>query len=238
MAEQLGLDQFLGNRGAIDLDERALHAPAVVVDGVGDELFAGAVFALDQDVGFGIGDGGHQVEQLTHLAAAPDDVLELVAVQQLPAQREVFGLELGSLDRATQHRQHALGVDRLFEKVGGAGLDGLHRARDAALPADDQHFRPRLQRLEPSHQVGAVDVGQHQVNQRRIRLPTREQRLGIRPARGDTYVVPGAGERQRQPLRHIRLVVDDEHAPHAFAVHGHVTFTPDRMAEVGGTPRL
>ena len=189
------------------------------MDRVGDQLLAGAVFALNQDVRLRVGDGGDQVEQLAHLAAAPDDVLELIAVQQLPAQRDVFRLELRALDRAAQHRQHALGVDGLFEKVRRAGLDGLDRARDAALSADDQHFGPRLQRLEAAHQVRAVDVGQHEVHQRRVGLPAREQRLGVGAARGDTHVVPGAGHRQRQPLRHVRLVVDDEHPPHPFAAH-------------------
>ena len=106
---------------------------------------------------------------------------------------------------------------------------------NAALPADDQHFGPWLQGLEAAHQVRAVDIGEDQVHQRRVGLPTQEQRLGLGATCRDTHVVPGAGHRQRQPLRHVGLVVDDEHAPHPFAAHIQITTAGSRghsMVEV------
>ena len=162
-------------------------APAVVVQRVGDELLARAVFALDQDVGLGIGHRGHQIEQLAHLAAAPDDVVELVAVAELPLERDVLRFQIHALERARQHREDAVGIDGLLEEVRRAGLDRLDRARDAALPADHQHFRARLQRLEPADEICPVGVGQHEVHQRGIRQPGREgfRRLGaavLRPS--------------------------------------------------------
>ena len=53
VAEQLGLDQLLGHRGAVHLDERALAALALQVDLARDELLAGAVLAGDQHPGVG-----------------------------------------------------------------------------------------------------------------------------------------------------------------------------------------
>src|SRR3990172_2326499 len=50
VAKELGLDQILRNRGAIDLDERTLGSLAVVMDGVGNQLLSGPVFALAEDV--------------------------------------------------------------------------------------------------------------------------------------------------------------------------------------------
>ena len=87
------------------------------MNGVGDQLLAGAVFALDENVGFRVGHRIHQVEELAHLPAAPDDVLELVAVAQLPPEGDVLGFEFGTLDGAAEHRQDALAVNRLFEEV-------------------------------------------------------------------------------------------------------------------------
>jgi hypothetical protein len=180
VAEQFRLDEVLRDRRAVDLDERALRPPAVVVQRVGDELLARAVFALNQDVGLGIGHRGHQVEQLAHLAAAPDDVVELVAVAELPLERDVLRFQIHALDGARQHREDAVRIDGLLEKVGGAGLDRLDRARNAALPADYQHFRARLQRLEPADELCPIGIGQHEVHQRGIRQPGREgfRRLG------------------------------------------------------------
>ena len=212
IAEQLRLDQVLRNRGAVDLDEGALRAPAVVVQRVGDELLAGAVLALDEDVGLGVGHGGHQIEQLAHLPAAADDVVELVAIAQLPLERDVLGSELHALDRAPENREHALAVDRLFQEIRGAGFHRLDGARDAALPADDQHLGAGTHALELPDEVSAVGVWQHEVDERDVGHPAGECLFSFGAPNCDTRVVAGPPRDVGQPLRHIRLVVNDEHA--------------------------
>ena len=42
VAEELALEQRLGDRGAVDRDERLVGALAVLVEGAGDQLLAGA----------------------------------------------------------------------------------------------------------------------------------------------------------------------------------------------------
>jgi hypothetical protein len=132
----------LGNGGAVDLDERALRPLAVVVDGVGDELLAGAVLALDQDVGLARRHALDQLEELLHLLAAADDVGELVLVLQLLLQLDVLGLQLGALDRLLEQGQHAFGVDRLLQEVGRPGLDRLDRPA-GCCPARSRRGLPR-----------------------------------------------------------------------------------------------
>ena len=56
VAEQLALDQALGQGAAMDPDERAGGAVRVAVQGGGDQLLAGAGLADDQ--GRGVGCGG------------------------------------------------------------------------------------------------------------------------------------------------------------------------------------
>ena len=48
VAEELALEQLARQRGAVELDERALAARALLVDRARDELLAGAGLALDQ----------------------------------------------------------------------------------------------------------------------------------------------------------------------------------------------
>ena len=48
VAEELGLDQLVGDRRAVDLDEGALAPRARAVDGTRHQLFAGAALAGDQ----------------------------------------------------------------------------------------------------------------------------------------------------------------------------------------------
>ena len=65
MAEQLALQQVLGERAAVDADERAVAARAELVDRLGDQFLAGAGLAQEQHRGVGLG----------HLPRQPIDVL-------------------------------------------------------------------------------------------------------------------------------------------------------------------
>ena len=56
VAEELAFEEFAWDGSAIDLDEGFAGAGAALVDGAGDEFFAGAALAEDEDVGFGICD--------------------------------------------------------------------------------------------------------------------------------------------------------------------------------------
>ncbi len=48
MAEKLGLDQRLGQRGAVHDDQRLVPAPAQAVQTLGDQFLAGPALADDQ----------------------------------------------------------------------------------------------------------------------------------------------------------------------------------------------
>ena len=61
IAEELGLDVRLGNGGAVELDEDAVAAQALGVNGAGDEFLAGARFAVDEDAAVG---GRHEANLL------------------------------------------------------------------------------------------------------------------------------------------------------------------------------
>ena len=69
VAEQLALDEVLGHGGAVEGDDPLPLAGAVLVDGLGDQLLAGAAFAGDQHGGVGRGDPLEPVDHRLHLAA-------------------------------------------------------------------------------------------------------------------------------------------------------------------------
>src|SRR6185295_16294178 len=62
VAEQLGLEQRLGDRAAVDRDERAVAPTRPAVHGTRDELLAGAALAFDQHGGVRLRDtlGHHE----------------------------------------------------------------------------------------------------------------------------------------------------------------------------------
>src|SRR5258705_349544 len=141
VAEQLALDQVLRDRRAVDLDEGTLDAVRVVVNRVGDQLLAGAVLALDQDVRVAGGHTLYQLEQLLHLLALADDVREAVLTPYLILELLVLGALLGTIHGAPEDVHEPFLAHRLLEEEERARLPGFDRPRDRPLAADDDHFR-------------------------------------------------------------------------------------------------
>jgi len=69
IAEQLGLDEGFGDGGAVQLDEDAVAAQALGMNGAGNQLLAGATFAGDQYRSAQIRNRSDQLEYLLHLRA-------------------------------------------------------------------------------------------------------------------------------------------------------------------------
>ena len=189
------------------------------MDGVGDQLLAGAVLALDEDVRFARRHALDQLEELLHLLALADDVLELVAILQLLLELLVLVDQRLLLDRLLELVEQPLGVDRLLEEVERAGLDRLDRARDVALAGDDDDLGFGVELLELADQLDAVHVGQHHVGDDRVGPPGPEQLFAARADEGRLHLVARMLEQDLQPLGHRRLVVDGEDALLSFQAH-------------------
>jgi len=89
MAEQFVLDQPRRDRGAVELDEGAVFAPAVVVNGAGDKFLSGACLAEQQHGGVYRGDGLHKLQHQPECRAVADDLIEVQLAADL-----VFEVEL------------------------------------------------------------------------------------------------------------------------------------------------
>ena len=74
MAEQFALDEVLRQGAAIDGDERHVGPRALVVDGAGDQLLAGAGFAEDQHGRIGGSDLGDELPNALHGAVCADQL--------------------------------------------------------------------------------------------------------------------------------------------------------------------
>ncbi len=212
VAEQLRLDQVLGDGGAVDLDERALGALAVVVDRVGDELLAGAVLPLDEDVGVAPRHALDQLEHLVHLLALADDVAELEAPLQLLLEQQVLADQVAALDRPLEDGQQGVRLDRLLDEAVRPRLHRLDRLRHVAVPGDHDHLGVAVGLLELPQQLQPVGVRQHHVGDHDIRLPGLEDLLAPGADHGGAHLVPLVLEQNLQPLDHRRLIVNGENA--------------------------
>ncbi len=164
VAEQLAFDEFFGNGGAVHFDERLGGARAGGVNRVRDQFLAGAAFAENQHAAVG---GGHQAQLLAqrlHGHALADDAQLGVARFLQPVQ---FQLQPALLHRVVEHHRDFLDGQRLFQKIEGAQLGGLHGGLDGAVAGDDDHFGPVRERdfLDAGQRFQAIHAGQPDVQQ-------------------------------------------------------------------------
>ena len=187
------------------------------MNGVGDQLLAGAVLALDQDVGVARGHAFDQLEEILHLLALADDVGEAVLPADLFLELLMLGLLLRLLDGPADQVHQAVLADRLLEEEERARLSRLDRAGERALAADDDDLGARVDILEPTQQRDTVEVGQHQIGHDHIGPPLLEDFLAARADERRAHLVALGFDDHLQPLGHGWLVVDGEDAPAAFA---------------------
>jgi hypothetical protein len=207
VAEELALDELLGDRRTVDLDERLVPPVRVAVDGAGHELLAHPALAGDEH-GRARGRGApHRLPDLLEGAAAAHHA---VAVVEDEPQPPVLLGEALLAERVPRGDQDALAVGRLLDEVEGAQLHRLHRRLHRAVAGEDNDGRRAvlllqlLQDLEPVH-LGHLDVEEHEV--RRLLLGELEPH---RPVRGEEDLVALVLEDHLEGRADGVLVVDDE----------------------------
>ena len=181
------------------------------MDGVGDELLAGAVLPLDEDVGVAPRHALHQLEHLVHLLALADDVPEAELPFELLLEQQVLADQVAALDRALEHRQQRVGLDRLLDEAVRPRLHRLDRLDHAAVAGDDDDLGVGVDLLELPQQLEAVGVRQHHVGHDDVGLPGLEDLLAARADHRGPDFVALVLEQDLEPLDHRRLVVDREH---------------------------
>jgi hypothetical protein len=148
VAEQLRLDQLLGDRRAVDGDEGALGAPRDTVDVAGDDLLAGAAFAGDEQ----------RCARLRKLGGAGDAA----------AHRRVFGnhRRVGFARDRFEDRRDQVAVRRQRQIFAGAGDDRRARSLDILIGARGNQRNPDALRPQPGKKRRDVltDVADDQVD--------------------------------------------------------------------------
>ena len=166
MTEQLALDQLLGDRRAVDLDEGLVLAERVAVDGASDQLLAGAALAGDQHRGVRRRGPAHRVPHLLERRAAAHHPVALVENQP---QTPVLLHQTFLPERVAGGDQDALALRRLLDEVEGAELDGLDGGLDGAVAGEDHDRRRAVARLQPFEHLEAVQLGHLDVEEHEVR---------------------------------------------------------------------
>ena len=165
VSEELGLEQGLGHRAAVQGDEPMAAPGAVVVYRLGRELLAGARLPGDEDRARARGHRLQQVEQLAHPRTAPHEALEAVALLDLRPQPGVLGPEAALLEGGPHHVQQLAELERLGDEVRRPALDRGHRVGDGAEAGHDDADDVGIPFEGGVEHRGAVDARQPQIRQ-------------------------------------------------------------------------
>ena len=142
VAEELALEQLLGNGRAVDGLEARLGAAAQVVHGPCEQFLAGAALAEDQHRRVG---RRHLLDHATHLLhrlVAGDEAGERCA-RACIAQLLVLLLEVVDVERAAHDQLEHVRVHGLLAEVVGALGHGPDAVLGIGLAGDDDHLGAR-----------------------------------------------------------------------------------------------
>ena len=196
VAEELGLEQRLGNRAAVDRDEPVGAPRAVVVNRARDHLLAGAGLAGNQDRAVRPRDRLEHLEERLHRPAAAENPAELIPLLELRSQVRVLRLQPPLLERLLQDVHQLVELERLGDEVGRALLDGVDRILHRPVAGDHDPHDPGIARQRRLDHARAVHAGQPQIRDDDVERKLVQEldrflaALGLRPPR--TPARPGA----------------------------------------------
>ncbi|MGC4084975.1 MAG: hypothetical protein QM736_23380 [Vicinamibacterales bacterium] len=152
MSKQLRFEQRLGQRGAVDADERRRGARTLIVNQPDDELLAGAALAVDEHRRVQRRHTSRELQRVLHGLTACDEVLRfgvaLDAIAQqvqlafAPFERPLTSIQLfqpaadrraQAFDLVTDVRGLEVGADRVDLGAPRVGITSYHRAMARAL---------------------------------------------------------------------------------------------------------
>ena len=170
VAEERGLEQLGGHGAGVDGHEGLVAARRVGVDGLGDELFAGAALALNEDGGAAGRDLGDKVEDLEHDLAFAHDVGEVVALLEGALELKVLFLGAVAGDGGADVGEELFVVPGLLDEVFRAGADGFDDVVDGAVGGDHDDGQLGLALLDLGQQLEAALAGQGEVEQDEVEV--------------------------------------------------------------------
>ena len=207
MAEKFGFDEFFGDGGAIDFDERAFVAEAGGVQRACDEFLAGAAFAVDQNAAVGGSGDGDLLAQRLHGNAVADD---LIAVAEFGAQGLVFFFEAALLHGVADQDNNFFQAERFFDEVEGAEFGGADRGVDGGV-AGNHNDRGRVGHgLDAAEGFEAVHAGEPDVEKNDVEAAVGRAFEGAFGGLGGFGDVAFVGEDGRKGFADAGFVVNDQ----------------------------
>jgi hypothetical protein len=217
VAEQQGFEEVIGDRPAIDRDERLGPPVPGAMDRPRDQFLPDSRLAFDQDRNRRGGGPLGLAQHCLHARAARHDVLERQRSGMAALEALDFRFQCADGERVAQRDLQALGADRLHHEIGRARAHGRNHIVDAAVVGlhDDRNGDAGLAHARQHAQ--AVEIGHDQIEHHAIDagLAAVAERLdrGLAAIRHDGVMTEAPRHGLEQPTLH-RIVIDDENGGH------------------------
>ena len=196
-------------------EEGRLGPAAVLVDGAGDQLFAGAALALDQHGDVLAGDLADGLVDLAHGGAAAQDGAVHVRVRRGLSDDGRLAHPPGHLQRLVDHPPQLVLAERFEQVVVGAVLHRLDGRVGALDDRDEDHRDPRVEAADLLVDFQAGLVGQAEIEQNHVRRIGADILEPRSPGAGDLDPVSGSGERLAHLLLdQVRVIIDEQQMGH------------------------
>ena len=215
MPEEFGLEEFLGNRAAVDGDQSAIRPAAVVVERARDQFFAGPALACDEDGALCVGDLFDKGQRASEADTLSNDAVEFMTRAELALQVAVFGFQPtvldGLRDEPSNHVESIL-FEGFFEIPERTRLQGLERVLRRVVPGHDDTGEVGLDFEDLPDEFEAVDAGHLNVAENEIDGFGRNllESFGRVPRHQDFEARAMKNALDRAAIEFF--VVDDEHA--------------------------
>ncbi|OPY04690.1 MAG: hypothetical protein A4E67_02271 [Syntrophaceae bacterium PtaB.Bin038] len=171
VAEELALQQRLGQRPAVDGDQRPRRPRAQVVDETGEEFLPRAALPADEHGGPARGDPSRQIHEAFHLGAAEDDLVGRDPFfLQAPAHHLVLPQQDAPLRDAVDVQQELVEIDGLRHVVDGPRLHGLDGRLDRAVGGHHDDVELRVELLHLLQHLQAVHARHLVVHQQEVEV--------------------------------------------------------------------
>ncbi len=126
VSEELAFQQGFGQGRTVDLDKRPVLPAAVLVEGVGDQLFSRAAFTGNQHRGVRRRHQGYGVEEPLHGRAFAHDICKVEAGFDTFAEEVVLLFQLPEAHGFFHQDLEFVDVEGFGQVIEGAGLEGVH----------------------------------------------------------------------------------------------------------------
>ena len=210
VAEQLALEQRLGNGRAVDRHERPPRPRRFVVQRTRDQPLPRPRLAHHQDRRRDVGDPRDLLDQDANRLAAPQNRLVRTPGLERALEQGRLTSQITLLERAAQEEHELVGLERLRQVMERAETDRLHRRVDRAVAGHHDHRTRRIGLARRGEETETVELGHSQIGHEPIEVLFRQhrERLARRGRRDgrEASVIEAVDDH----LGHRGVVVDDQ----------------------------